>query len=92
MDGEQHIRRWLVSGRVQGVGFRAATRREALRLAVNGCARNLADGRVEVCAAGSPAALRALEEWLWHGPRLARVVEVAAAEPPVRVTEGFATA
>lgn len=71
--------RWLVSGRVQGVGFRAATRREALRLGLSGHARNLPDGRVEVAAAGAPHALRALREWLARGPALARVDAVAEA-------------
>ncbi len=65
--------RFVVSGRVQGVFFRASTRREALRLGVAGTARNLPDGRVEVVAAGSDDALGALETWLRHGPPAARV-------------------
>lgn len=65
--------RFLVSGRVQGVAFRAHARREAERLGVVGHARNLPDGRVEVQAFGTPAALDALADWLAHGPPLARV-------------------
>ena len=65
--------RWLVSGRVQRVGFRAATRREANRLGLRGHARNLPDGRVEVVAAGAPEAVREMREWLNRGPTLARV-------------------
>lgn len=64
---------WRVSGRVQGVGFRAATRAEAVALGLSGHARNLADGRVEVLAAGRREALAALAGWLRHGPPLARV-------------------
>ena len=60
--------RFIVSGRVQGVGFRAATRAQALRLTLRGIARNLADGNVEVLAIGEAAALDALEAWLRHGP------------------------
>lgn len=67
---------WLISGRVQGVGFRAAARREALALHLRGEARNLADGRVEVLADGSPAALHAFADWLLRGPPLARVESV----------------
>ncbi|HWU53776.1 MAG TPA: acylphosphatase, partial [Tahibacter sp.] len=49
--------RFFVSGRVQGVFFRAATRTEALRLRLSGYASNLADGRVEVYAEGEAAAI-----------------------------------
>lgn len=69
-------RRWLVSGRVQGVGFRAATRREALALGLCGHALNLPDGRVEVLAGGDAAALRRLADWLHRGPPLAHVERV----------------
>jgi acylphosphatase len=65
--------RFLVSGKVQGVCFRAATRDEARRLRLRGHAKNLADGRVEVLAAGDIAALDALAQWLQRGPPLARV-------------------
>ena len=65
--------KFLVSGRVQGVFFRAATRREALALGIRGHANNLRDGRVEVLACGEAAALDELEAWLAHGPPQARV-------------------
>lgn len=65
--------RFLVSGHVQGVGFRAATRVEALRLGIHGHARNLRDGRVEVMAFADDAAISQLEIWLQHGPSSARV-------------------
>jgi len=65
--------RFLVSGKVQGVWFRAATRERALALQLRGIARNLADGGVEVLACGDDAALDELEKWLWQGPPLAKV-------------------
>ena len=65
--------RFLVSGKVQGVWFRASTREEAVRLGLRGSATNLHDGRVEVLAVGDAAAIDELEKWLRHGPPLARV-------------------
>jgi len=84
--------RFLVSGRVQGVFYRASTREQALRLGLRGSAVNLPDGRVEVLAEGDAAALDELERWLQSGPPAARVdgVERQAAEPPGH--EGFRTA
>jgi acylphosphatase len=69
-------RRFLVSGRVQGVFFRASTRDEAERLGLRGAATNLPDGRVEVLAAGEDAAVNAFGKWLETGPPLADVVAV----------------
>jgi acylphosphatase len=83
--------RFVVSGLVQGVFFRASARAEARRLAITGSARNLADGRVEVIAVGSDEALAAFERWLWQGPPSARVDTVgreAIADPQA---EGFHT-
>ncbi|HET8897726.1 MAG TPA: acylphosphatase [Rhodanobacteraceae bacterium] len=76
--------RFLLEGRVQGVFFRAATRAEAQRLGLVGYAQNLPDGRVEVLAAGSDAALDALQRWLRHGSPLARVdrLQRSAADGP----------
>lgn len=65
--------RFFVSGRVQGVAFRAYTRAQANALDLRGYARNLPDGRVEVIAVGDAAAIERLAEWLQHGPPLARV-------------------
>lgn len=84
--------RFLVSGRVQGVFFRASTRNEAQRLGVAGSARNLADGRVEVIASGSEDALSALERWLWQGPPSAHVEDVKRESIPDRDLDGFDTA
>ncbi len=69
--------RCFVSGRVQGVGFRAATVRKGRELGLAGVARNLPDGRVEVTACGDASAIATLAGWLWHGPPLADVQAVA---------------
>ena len=82
--------RFLVSGRVQGVWFRAATREQALKLQLQGFARNLVDGSVEVVATGEASALDELERWLWQGPPLAKVSAVQ--RQPLEaggVNEGF---
>ena len=68
--------RCLVSGRVQGVFYRASTVDVAVRLGLRGWAKNLPDGRVEVIAAGEPAAITQLTAWLWQGPPAARVDSV----------------
>ncbi|MBA2238212.1 MAG: acylphosphatase, partial [Lysobacter sp.] len=59
--------RFIVSGKVQGVWFRASTRDRALALGLSGHAKNLPDGSVEVLASGDPAAVEALAEWLRQG-------------------------
>jgi len=83
--------RFFVSGRVQGVFFRASTRDEALRLGLRGYASNLRDGRVEVYAEGDDAALDQLEQWLRHGPPLARVEQLEREAAPVEGRLGFVT-
>lgn len=70
----------FVSGRVQGVFYRASTGERARALGVTGYAKNLPDGRVEVLACGEPAAVDALCDWLWQGPPAARVSEVVVRE------------
>ncbi len=66
----------LVSGRVQGVGFRFFAARQARRLGVGGSVRNLPDGRVEVVAEGDRAALEALVAALREGPPGAAVRDI----------------
>lgn len=68
--------RCVVSGKVQGVWFRGATRDRARALGLNGWAVNLPDGRVEVVAAGADGAVTDLCDWLWRGPDLALVIDV----------------
>src|SRR3970040_843307 len=79
--------RFIVSGKVQGVWFRAATCERALALGLRGHARNRADGTVEVLAAGDAAALDSLAQWLrgpglHHRLRLARVPVIRRPSPP----------
>lgn len=81
--------RFLVSGKVQGVYFRASTREQALALGIDGQAINLPDGGVEVLASGTPHALAALERWLRHGPPAARVDAVTWMPCDDTVPEGF---
>jgi acylphosphatase len=74
-------RRFIVTGKVQGVYFRHSTRLEAERLGIRGVARNLPDGSVEVIAQGTDAAVETLRQWLRHGPPMARVAQVTELEP-----------
>ena len=76
--------RYIVRGRVQGVGFRYFVEDEAISIGVSGWVRNLRDGNVEVLAAGDEQQLERLEKKLWEGPALARVthLDVEAAAPP----------
>lgn len=84
------VRRARVTGRVQGVFFRASTAERARELGLRGYARNLPDGSVEVLAGGSAAAVAALLEWLRHGPPLARVEAVEVADAAgAALPEGF---
>jgi acylphosphatase len=83
--------RFLISGRVQGVGFRAAARAEALRLGVSGHARNLRDGTVEVIVCGEDAVVDDLQAWLRHGPPGARVDAMQREAWAGDVPRGFLT-
>jgi acylphosphatase len=76
-------RRFVVRGRVQGVGFRWYVESEAHKLAIVGWVRNNHDGAVELLAIGTHEQLKALQARLWQGPRAARVdaVEENEAQP-----------
>jgi acylphosphatase len=84
-------RRYLISGIVQGVGFRYFTQDEAERLRLSGYVRNLRDGRVEVYAIGSQEDLARLRTILERGPRGAMVQHVVeeSAEIDPRFAEEF---
>lgn len=69
-------RHFIITGRVQGVGFRYATRQEAERLGLHGWVRNRADGRVEGMVQGAEESLKRFEQWLHQGPDGARVDDV----------------
>jgi acylphosphatase len=83
-------RRFLVSGRVQGVGFRYFARRVAGRLGIAGWVRNLPDGSVEAVADGTPEELARFQAELRIGPTLAEVTRVTAtASDPDEPLAGF---
>lgn len=82
-------RHFLVSGRVQGVFFRAETEAAARRLGVTGWVRNLADGNVELMACGAEVKLAELERWLWQGPPRARVEQVVATDVELQSFRDF---
>lgn len=84
--------RFFVAGTVQGVWYRASTRSRALELNLDGYARNLPDGRVEVLAIGAPAAVDALEQWLRRGPERAIVTGVTREAAVDAGENGFLTA
>jgi acylphosphatase len=86
---ERATRRYVVRGRVQGVGFRWFVEREAHTLGVAGWVRNRADGTVEVLAMGSKEQLSNLHARLRQGPRAARVDEVDVSE--AQPVEGLKT-
>lgn len=78
----RHLR---ITGRVQGVYYRASMTEEATRLGLQGWVRNRQDGSVEALAQGPASAVQALIDWAHQGPRLARVDEVQV----TAVEDGF---
>jgi acylphosphatase len=82
-------RRVVVGGRVQGVWFRDSCRERAQAAGVTGWVRNLADGRVEACFEGRPAAVDALVAWSREGPRHARVTGVEVYDESPEGAQGF---
>jgi acylphosphatase len=88
-------KRSFVSGRVQGVFYRATCVRKAESLGLIGYARNLSDGRVEVLACGEAAAVDEFVAWLWEGSPASKVSDVATerADPAmVQRTTSFVSA
>jgi len=82
-------RKWLVRGRVQGVGYRWFAQKAAAGLGLSGYSRNLYDGRVEVYAAGAKAKLDELAGMLHRGPRWADVRGVEEQECAVQELGSF---
>lgn len=82
-------RKWLVSGRVQGVGFRNYIQKHALRLGLSGYAKNLADGGVEIHAVGSADKLNSLSGYVRRGPMLAEVRTVDEQASEIVRYDGF---
>jgi len=85
-------KRCVVSGKVQGVWYRASAQRQAQRLGVTGIARNLPDGSVEVIACGDEAAVMALVDWCRRGPERARVDGLVVSDWGGAVPPDFTTA
>jgi acylphosphatase len=87
-------RRSFVTGRVQGVFYRATCVRKAQSLHLKGYARNLSDGRVEVLACGDAAAVEQFIAWLWEGSPASQVsgVETSEADAAEAQTSGFTSA
>jgi acylphosphatase len=83
------VRQLIVTGLVQGVGYRYSMVLAAQRLGVAGWVRNRRDGSVEAMIAGNAADVAALIEWARHGPAGAEVAHVAV-EPGTGSFEGFA--
>ncbi|MCE1193427.1 MAG: acylphosphatase [Acidovorax sp.] len=85
-------RHLLITGHVQGVGYRASMVQAAERLGVTGWVRNRQDGRVEACAWGTGQAVQALIDWAHQGPARARVERVVVGNVPDggEAPQGFA--
>ncbi len=81
--------RVFVDGRVQGVGFRAATAREAARLGIQGWARNLPDRRVEAVYEGPRDAVEEMLAWTRRGPAAARVDSLDIHDEEPKGERGF---
>jgi acylphosphatase len=87
MEKKIHV---LISGKVQGVWYRASTQKKALSLGLHGWVRNLKDGRVEMVAQGEEAQLQALLVWCKRGPELARVKNLDVQwSPTLESLQGF---
>ncbi len=65
-----------ISGRVQGVWYRASTQQTAKSLGIVGWVRNLTDGRVELVAIGDEVQLNKLLNWCYQGPEMAEVCDI----------------
>jgi acylphosphatase len=88
---KHEARRWLISGRVQGVGFRWFVEKNATSIGLRGWVRNEDDGRVHVYAVGSPDQLNELRALLHRGPRLAEIRGVEEQEAIVQQLSSFRT-
>lgn len=85
----QNTIHFIVTGRVQGVFFRAACKRMADRHRITGWVRNLPDGSVEGMASADEPALAQLREWLGRGPELASVLKLQIREVPLQQFDSF---
>lgn len=84
------FKRYLISGRVQGVFYRDSVQHQASALRLRGWVRNLIDGRVECLACGELHKLAELEKWLKIGPEYAKVTNIEIIiESPAELPEVF---
>ena len=89
LDSADHVRAHvLISGRVQGVNFRAHTRDEAKRAGLEGWVKNLADGRVEAVFEGTRAGVQRLVTWCYSGPPASEIDHVEVEWEPPTYKEG----
>lgn len=79
----------VISGKVQGVGFRASTRRRANNLELAGWVKNTEDGDVEAVFEGEKDNIQEMLEWCQKGPSLARVMDVEVEEEEPEILERF---
>ncbi len=89
MSDNRETRRFVVSGRVQGVGFRWFVEREAAQIGLTGWVRNCEDGDVEVMATGTREQLSTLRQKLQQGPRASRVDHVVESQAPLLSAKSF---
>jgi acylphosphatase len=82
--------RLVIHGQVQGVGYRAWARREALRLGLDGWVRNRGDGTVELVMSGPADRLEEMARLCAEGPGAARVSLVERSEAGIQIDAGFA--
>jgi acylphosphatase len=89
MADERVARRLLITGRVQGVGFRAFVKQKADKLALDGFVRNRKDGSVEAVVIGNPKKVETLIALCHEGPPTSRVTDVKVNEGEVTTEKGF---
>ncbi len=83
-------RRYIISGRVQGVFYRASAQQYAQSLDLSGWVRNRRDGRVELLACGDESVVAELEKWLEIGPEYAKVTNIEIiSENPSNIPAAF---
>ncbi|WP_048306514.1 acylphosphatase [Halomonas sp. PR-M31] len=87
----QYCVKAVVSGRVQGVGFRYDVKKRAEELSLTGHASNLTNGDVEVTVCGEKEKVDQLIEWLWQGPPAAQVTQVQIESSDWHDYSGFKT-
>ncbi len=79
MNKRRHV---IIAGRVQGVGFRANTKKTAALLGLTGWVKNMPNGEVEAVFEGDEPSVKAMLDWCHQGPSLARVSHVESHEEP----------